>query len=79
MGRPSLLSVCFCLLAAVGLAAVPPNIVAEGVPLADAVVCDVTRADDVRRLFDTAVERHGRVDLVFNNAKKFTSTQYKHK
>ena len=32
MGRPSLLSVCFCLLAAVGLAAVPPNIVAEGVP-----------------------------------------------
>ena len=32
MGRPSLLSVCFCLLAAVGPAAVPPNVVAEGVP-----------------------------------------------
>ena len=32
MGRPSLLSVLLCLLAAVGLAAVPPNIVAEGVP-----------------------------------------------
>ncbi len=43
-------------------------VVAEAGPLADAVVCDVTSADDVRRLFDTAVERHGRVDLVFNNA-----------
>ena len=43
-------------------------VVAEAGPLAAAVVCDVTSADDVRRLFDTAVERHGRVDLVFNNA-----------
>lgn len=43
-------------------------VVAEAGPLADAVVCDVTSADDVRRLFDTAVEHHGRVDLVFNNA-----------
>ena len=43
-------------------------VVAEAGPLADAIVCDVTRADDVRHLFDTTVERHGRVDLVFNNA-----------
>jgi dipeptidyl aminopeptidase/acylaminoacyl peptidase len=32
MGRPSLFAPLLCLLAAVGLAAVPPNIVAEGVP-----------------------------------------------
>ena len=32
MGRPSLLSVLCCLAVAAGLAAVPPNIVAEGVP-----------------------------------------------
>ena len=32
MGRPSLLVTCLCLLAAAGRAAVPPNIVAEGVP-----------------------------------------------
>lgn len=43
-------------------------VVAEAGPLADAIVCDVTSADDVRQLFDTAVDRHGRVDLVFNNA-----------
>ncbi len=29
---------------------------------------DVTQEDDVRRLFDSAVQRHGRVDLLFNNA-----------
>jgi NAD(P)-dependent dehydrogenase (short-subunit alcohol dehydrogenase family) len=29
---------------------------------------DVTDEDSVRRLFATAVERHGRVDLLFNNA-----------
>jgi NAD(P)-dependent dehydrogenase (short-subunit alcohol dehydrogenase family) len=34
----------------------------------DHVVCDVTDEGSVRRLFDTAVERHGRVDLLFNNA-----------
>jgi NAD(P)-dependent dehydrogenase (short-subunit alcohol dehydrogenase family) len=32
------------------------------------VVCDVTDEESVRALFDTAVERHGRVDLLFNNA-----------
>jgi NAD(P)-dependent dehydrogenase (short-subunit alcohol dehydrogenase family) len=32
------------------------------------IVADVTDEDDVRRLFDTAVERFGRIDLLFNNA-----------
>ncbi len=32
------------------------------------VVADVTVEADVRRLFDTTVERFGRVDLLFNNA-----------
>ena len=36
--------------------------------LLDAVGTDVTDEADVRRLFDTAVARHGRVDLLFNNA-----------
>jgi len=43
-------------------------VAAEAGPLADPVACDVTRSDDVRELFDTIVARHGRVDLVFNNA-----------
>src|SRR4051794_13355195 len=34
----------------------------------DPVVCDVTDEGSVRALFDAAVERHGRVDLLFNNA-----------
>jgi NAD(P)-dependent dehydrogenase (short-subunit alcohol dehydrogenase family) len=33
-----------------------------------AVVADVTQEDDVARLFQAAVERFGRVDLLFNNA-----------
>ncbi len=33
-----------------------------------AVPCDVTDPDQVRALFDQAVERCGRVDLLFNNA-----------
>lgn len=33
-----------------------------------AVVCDVTRADDVRAALNTAVERFGRLDIAFNNA-----------
>jgi NAD(P)-dependent dehydrogenase (short-subunit alcohol dehydrogenase family) len=32
------------------------------------VPADVTEEPSVRALFDTAVERHGRVDLLFNNA-----------
>ena len=34
----------------------------------DAVAADVTDEASVRNLFDRAVERHGRVDLLFNNA-----------
>ena len=29
---------------------------------------DVTRPDDVRRAFETVVDRHGRLDVLFNNA-----------
>jgi len=36
--------------------------------LASFVECDVSRASDVQRLVDTAVERHGRLDGAFNNA-----------
>ncbi|MDQ0755180.1 SDR family oxidoreductase [Arthrobacter sp. B3I4] len=36
-----------------------------------AVPCDVTRPDDVERLFATALERWGRVDVLFNNAGVF--------
>jgi 3-oxoacyl-[acyl-carrier protein] reductase len=32
------------------------------------VLCDVTREEDVRRLFDTAVADHGRIDVLVNNA-----------
>ena len=34
----------------------------------DPVPTDVTDEDAVRALFDGAVERHGRLDLLFNNA-----------
>jgi NAD(P)-dependent dehydrogenase (short-subunit alcohol dehydrogenase family) len=34
----------------------------------DAVPADVTDETSVRALFDRAIERHGRVDLLFNNA-----------
>jgi NAD(P)-dependent dehydrogenase (short-subunit alcohol dehydrogenase family) len=37
----------------------------------DALPVDVTDEDSVRRLFDATVERHGRVDLLFNNAGVF--------
>ena len=33
-----------------------------------AIACDVTKPDEVDRLFETAVEVFGRVDLLFNNA-----------
>jgi 3-oxoacyl-[acyl-carrier protein] reductase len=39
---------------------------AGGAPLA--VPCDVTDEAQVQRLFDAAVERHGRIDVVVNNA-----------
>jgi NAD(P)-dependent dehydrogenase (short-subunit alcohol dehydrogenase family) len=40
---------------------------AEG-PRVDAVRCDVTRAPAVRALVDGTLERHGRVDVLVNNA-----------
>ena len=33
-----------------------------------AVATDVTQPDSVRALFDAAIQAHGRVDLLFNNA-----------
>ena len=41
---------------------------AGGGSRAIAIACDVTVEEQVDRLFDTAVERCGRVDLLFNNA-----------
>ena len=38
------------------------------IPGADTVTCDVTDADDRRRLIETVVERHGRLDGLVNNA-----------
>lgn len=35
---------------------------------ATAVACDVTSDDDCRRLVDTALDRHGRIDVLVNNA-----------
>ncbi len=40
----------------------------EEIPCADVVTCDVTDEDDRRRLVDTVVERHGRIDGLVNNA-----------
>lgn len=37
----------------------------------DGAVCDVTNPDDVANLFSQIRERHGRLDLVFNNAGRF--------
>jgi NAD(P)-dependent dehydrogenase (short-subunit alcohol dehydrogenase family) len=42
-----------------------------GAGVVDPVVADVTDEDSVRQLFDHTVERHGRVDLLFNNAGVF--------
>jgi NAD(P)-dependent dehydrogenase (short-subunit alcohol dehydrogenase family) len=41
---------------------------ASGPGAFDPVVADVTDEDAVRVLFDTVVDRHGRLDLLFNNA-----------
>ena len=40
----------------------------EEIPGADAVTCDVTDEDDRRRLVETVMERHGRLDGLVNNA-----------
>jgi NAD(P)-dependent dehydrogenase (short-subunit alcohol dehydrogenase family) len=42
--------------------------VAAGADRIDPVPTDVTDEAEVRRLFETVVARHGRVDLLFNNA-----------
>jgi NAD(P)-dependent dehydrogenase (short-subunit alcohol dehydrogenase family) len=42
--------------------------VARGIPHADAVEADVAIGDDRRRLVDIALERHGRIDGLVNNA-----------
>lgn len=41
---------------------------AAGTAGLDPIVADVTDEESVRRLFELTVERHGRVDLLFNNA-----------
>jgi NAD(P)-dependent dehydrogenase (short-subunit alcohol dehydrogenase family) len=40
----------------------------DEIPGADPVTCDVTDEDDRRRLIETVVERHGRLDGLINNA-----------
>ena len=40
----------------------------EAIDGADTVTCDVTQDDDRRRLIDSVVERHGRIDGLVNNA-----------
>ena len=40
----------------------------EAIPGADAVTCDVTDEADRRRLVETVLERHGRLDGLVNNA-----------
>jgi NAD(P)-dependent dehydrogenase (short-subunit alcohol dehydrogenase family) len=44
---------------------------ADGHPNALVVPCDVTRPDDVGRLFEAARQQWGRVDVLFNNAGVF--------
>ncbi|KFL31592.1 3-oxoacyl-ACP reductase [Devosia riboflavina] len=39
--------------------------------LVEGLVCDVTNSDDVANLFSKIREKHGRLDLVFNNAGRF--------
>src|SRR5947207_14662250 len=41
--------------------------VAKAIPGADPVPADVAKSDDRRRLIETAVERHGRIDALVNN------------
>jgi NAD(P)-dependent dehydrogenase (short-subunit alcohol dehydrogenase family) len=51
------------------------SVAEQGAELAgvlDPVPTDVTDEAAVRELFDTTVDRHGRVDLLFNNAGTFT-------
>ncbi len=52
----------------------PLEDVAGGRPAATPVVTDVADEESVTRLFETAVERHGRVDVLVNNAGTFGPT-----
>ncbi|MDQ3150607.1 MAG: SDR family oxidoreductase [Actinomycetota bacterium] len=56
-----------CARSAEGLAAARPDLEATGATV-DTVVCDVSVAADVARLVDTATARHGRIDVLVNNA-----------
>ena len=47
-------------------AAIPPFLDGHGEALA--IACDVTKPDEVERMFASIVTRFGRVDLLFNNA-----------
>ena len=40
----------------------------RGLELASAARCDVTRGAEVKALVDVVVARHGRLDVLFNNA-----------
>src|ERR687893_523230 len=53
--------------AASGIGRAAEEIEADG-GQAEFVPTDVTSADDVRGLIDGAVERHGKLDIIFNNA-----------
>ncbi|MFI1202965.1 SDR family NAD(P)-dependent oxidoreductase [Streptomyces sp. NPDC020883] len=46
----------------------PLRAVAEECPSSQAIVCDVTRDDDRRRLVEGALDRFGRIDVLVNNA-----------
>ncbi len=49
-------------------AVVGADLHAGGIPVSDAVVCDVTRDNDLRALVDGAEERHGPIDVFCSNA-----------
>jgi hypothetical protein len=42
--------------------------IADTLPGADTVTCDVTSGEDRERLVETVIERHGRIDGLINNA-----------
>jgi NAD(P)-dependent dehydrogenase (short-subunit alcohol dehydrogenase family) len=46
----------------------PLDLLAAGHPDVDPITADVTDESSVRSLFETTVQRYGRVDLLFNNA-----------
>jgi NAD(P)-dependent dehydrogenase (short-subunit alcohol dehydrogenase family) len=48
---------------------------AKGPGRLEAVVCDVSRSDAVARLVEGIVARHGRIDVLFNNAGMFVPNE----